>query len=142
MSHRCVRARRFATTARTRPCIQVLELPRIACKLTAIALRHCQASVNVIKKEIDASLAATQQKLAATQTANLNEIHPVGGAEGCIATGDEICEAKAPEGGAADPTQAEATGDLATAVQAVVRPQAAPVAVAPGIFPSGDIVTI
>ena len=41
-----------------------------------------QASVDVIKKEIDANLAATQQELAAQKTAGLEEIHPDGGGGG------------------------------------------------------------
>jgi hypothetical protein len=111
-------------------------------------LYHGQASVDVIKKEIDASLAATQQELAAGQTADLKEIHPVGGLDGSAAMGDEVGaakvleEAEAPEGGTASPTLAEATGDVAAAVQPVVRPQAGQVPVAPGIVPNGDIVTI
>ena len=58
-------------------------------------------------------------------------IHPAGGSCGVSATaGGKNDEEESPEASDSDTTQAEATGDRTTAVQAVVRPQVAP-AVAP-----------
>ena len=96
-----------------------------------------QASVDVIKKEIDANLAATQQELAASQTAALQQIHPTGGSDGSTTAGEVPEGVEVAEGGAEGTVHAEPA-----TVQAVVRPQAAPVPVAPGMLPTGDIVTI